>query len=76
MFQDNRLYCDDDIDVQVSTNSLKAYWTVPTHIQPYTTDAYIAIEKRSGVGSMCSIDLNMKENMAVISLFLYGRDTM
>jgi hypothetical protein len=35
--------CTDDIDVQMSLNSLKAYWTVPDNIQPYTTDAFISI---------------------------------
>ena len=51
MFQDNRFFCGADTDVQMSTTSLKAYWTVPEDIQPYTTDAQIAIEQRSGGGS-------------------------
>jgi hypothetical protein len=46
MFQDNRFFCGADTDVQMSTTSLKAYWTVPDDIQPYTTDALIAIEQR------------------------------
>ncbi|XP_076117799.1 uncharacterized protein LOC143085385 [Mytilus galloprovincialis] len=49
---DNRLYCADDVDVQMSTSSLKAYWSVPVGIQSYTRDAYIAIEKRTGTGNM------------------------
>ncbi|XP_063415906.1 uncharacterized protein LOC134697555 [Mytilus trossulus] len=49
---DNRIYCADDIDVQMSTSSLKAYWSVPVGIQSYTRDAYIAIEKRTGTGKM------------------------
>ena len=40
----------------MSLNSLKAYWTVPDNIQPYTTDAFIAIEKRSPVGSKSYLD--------------------
>jgi hypothetical protein len=38
-------------DVQLSLNTLKAYWTVPVNIQPYTIDAFIAVEQRSPVGS-------------------------
>ncbi|CAC5360416.1 unnamed protein product [Mytilus coruscus] len=49
---DNRIYCADDVDVQMSTSSLKAYWSIPVGIQPYTRDAYIAIEKRTGTGNM------------------------
>ncbi|CAC5360413.1 unnamed protein product [Mytilus coruscus] len=52
---DNRLVCAVDADVQISTSSLNAYWSVPVGIQPYTTDAYIAIEKRTGVGNMWTI---------------------
>ncbi|CAC5386466.1 unnamed protein product [Mytilus coruscus] len=48
--EDHRLYCSDDVDIQMSTNSLKAYWTVPDNVKNYTPDAYIAIEKTSGVG--------------------------
>ena len=40
----------------MSLNSLKAYWTVPDNIQSYTTDAFIAIEKRSPVGSKSYLD--------------------
>ncbi|CAG2233138.1 unnamed protein product [Mytilus edulis] len=53
--EDHRLSCSDDVDIQMSTNSLKAYWTVPDNIKNYTPDAYIAIEKRSGVGNQWSI---------------------
>ncbi|XP_076085327.1 uncharacterized protein LOC143056126 [Mytilus galloprovincialis] len=45
--EDHRLYCSDGI--QMSTNSLKAYWTIPDIMKSYTTDAYVAIEK--GVGN-------------------------
>ncbi|CAC5370733.1 unnamed protein product [Mytilus coruscus] len=51
--EDHRLYCSVDADVQLSTNSLKAYWTVADNVKPYTTDAYIAIEK--SVGNQWSI---------------------
>ncbi|CAG2247188.1 unnamed protein product [Mytilus edulis] len=39
--------------IQMSTNSLKAYWTIPDIMKSYTTDAYVAIEK--GVGNYWSI---------------------
>ncbi|CAC5386461.1 unnamed protein product [Mytilus coruscus] len=53
--EDHRLYCSDDVDIQMSTNSLKAYWTVPDNVKNYTPDAYIAIEKRSSVGNQWSV---------------------
>lgn len=49
--KDNRMDCSQEVDVQMSLNSLKAYWTVPDDMKRYTTDAFIAVEKRSGVGS-------------------------
>ena len=55
MFQDNRFYCSEDIDFQMSTSSMKAYWTVPDNVQLYTTDAHIAIEQRSRTGGMCYV---------------------
>lgn len=46
------MVCLVDRNFQMSLNSLKAYWTVPLTMQTYTSDAYIAIEIRSDVGSM------------------------
>ncbi|XP_071123173.1 uncharacterized protein [Mytilus edulis] len=50
--EDHRFPCLDDIDVQMSLNSIKAYWTVPENIQTYTFDALFAIERRSSLGDM------------------------
>ncbi|KAK3101031.1 hypothetical protein FSP39_000383, partial [Pinctada imbricata] len=36
----------EDIDYQTSTNSLKAYWTVPSIMQMYTPDVHFAIEEK------------------------------
>ncbi|CAC5422079.1 unnamed protein product [Mytilus coruscus] len=46
---DHRLLCSEDIDVQMSLNSIKAYWTLPEDIQTYTFDALFAIERRSSL---------------------------
>ncbi|CAC5414424.1 unnamed protein product [Mytilus coruscus] len=46
---DHRVPCEDDIDVQSSTNTLSAYWTIPSLVQLYTPDAYFKVEQRSQV---------------------------
>lgn len=43
--------CGDDIDYQASTNSLTAYWEVPSDMDYYTPDTHFAIEEMSAVGS-------------------------
>ncbi|CAG2222618.1 unnamed protein product [Mytilus edulis] len=53
--EDNRMNCENEPDVQLSLNSLKAYWSVPDNIKPYTTDAFIAVEQRSTVGNIWTI---------------------
>ncbi|XP_071123054.1 uncharacterized protein [Mytilus edulis] len=53
--EDNRINCENEPDVQLSLNSLKAYWSVPDNIKPYTTDAFIAVEQRSPVGNIWTI---------------------
>nr|XP_034314147.1 uncharacterized protein LOC105348718 isoform X1 [Crassostrea gigas] len=46
-FEDNRMRCGDDIDYQASTNTLKAYWEVPSDMDYYTPDTHFAIEEMS-----------------------------
>ena len=43
--------CGDDIDYQASTNTLKAYWEVPSDMDYYTPDTHFAIEEMSLSGS-------------------------
>ncbi|XP_076113973.1 uncharacterized protein LOC143082259 [Mytilus galloprovincialis] len=53
--EDKRINCENEPDVQLSLNSLKAYWSVPDNIKPYTTDGFIAVEQRSTVGNVWTI---------------------
>ncbi|XP_063399976.1 uncharacterized protein LOC134684607 [Mytilus trossulus] len=48
---DHRVPCEDDIDVQSSTNTLSAYWNIPSDLQLYTPDAYFKVEQRSQVSA-------------------------
>ncbi|XP_055997828.1 uncharacterized protein LOC125647098 [Ostrea edulis] len=51
---DNRKRCEEDIDYQASTNSLKAYWEIPGSMTLYTPDVHFAIEERSPIGNFWS----------------------
>ncbi|XP_061181031.1 uncharacterized protein LOC133189645 [Saccostrea echinata] len=44
-YEDNRKRCENDTDFQASTNTLQAYWQVPTDMEFYTPDAHFAIEE-------------------------------
>ena len=50
-FKDNRKLCEEDIDIQASTNSLKAYWTIPNNMKHYTRDVHFAIEEKEVIGN-------------------------
>ncbi|XP_078334035.1 uncharacterized protein LOC111124258 [Crassostrea virginica] len=54
-FEDNRKRCEVDIDYQASTNTLSAYWTVPSNMTFYTPDTHFAVEEMSPVGNLWSM---------------------
>jgi hypothetical protein len=74
--QDHRFQCADDIDIQMSLNSIKAYWTVPEDMKPYTIDALIAIEQRSQLGGRLFSKLFLYNNCSSLKRGHRGCDRM
>lgn len=47
--QNTRPTCSYDIDWQISTSTVSAYWTIPLSYLDYTKEAYISIDERAPI---------------------------